>query len=365
MDNEKVFKKAFQLLKNGENIALVSVISTQGSTPGKVGYKMLVWGKKPEIFGTVGGGGSEAEIIKAAKTQLAGLHTKIICFTLGESVDDEKGICGGKIEYLVETFDKTCVSDFEAYASFIQSGQKAVLVSAIRTEQPPEKILLKETDRIESLGMENLPSVTIESIKKLIKTEQSAKLLMDKDVQLFVEVIAAKPMLFLFGAGHLSFYISSLAESAGFDVTVCDDREKFANKERFPDADSIVVEEYENVFDKLSIDENSYLVIVTQGHKFDEVVLEKALKTNAGYIGMIGSKRKTLTIFNRLIERGFKQQQISRVFSPIGISIGAITPQEIALSIICELVKIRRAPDTGKIRHMKVNFSKDCQEGQL
>jgi xanthine dehydrogenase accessory factor len=359
MDNEKIFKKAFQLLKNVENIALVTVISTTGSTPGKVGYKMLLWGKKPEIFGTVGGGGSEAEIIKAAKTQLDRIENQVINFTLGETLDDEKGICGGKIEFLIETFDKRNLPFFEELTSFLDSGQKAALISIICPEKPPEKIPLYDISESNSLTSINLPADNIESIKKILKKEEAAKLKIDDNIQLFVETISEQPVVFVFGAGHLSFYISKLAKSVGFNVIVCDDRKEFASKERFPDADSIVVERFENVFEQLSIGENSYIVIVTKGHKWDEVVLENSLKTDAKYIGMIGSKRKTLTIFKRLYDKGFTERSLNEVFSPIGISIGALTPQEIALSIVCELVKVRRTPDTDKIKHMKIPFSKE------
>ncbi|MFC1739770.1 XdhC family protein [Planctomycetota bacterium] len=197
----------------------------------------------------------------------------------------------------------------------------------------------------------------METIKKLIAKEQSAKKTLENGVEIFIETISQQPMVFIFGAGHLSFYISKYAKSLNFRVTVCDDRVEFANRDRFPDADNIIVEDFENVFEELNIGKNSYIVIVTKGHKCDEIVLENALKTNAKYIGMIGSKRKTLTILERLNTKGIPAETLNRVFSPIGISIGAVTPQEIALSIVCELVKIRRLGDACQTNHMKMGFS--------
>jgi xanthine dehydrogenase accessory factor len=162
-------------------------------------------------------------------------------------------------------------------------------------------------------------------------------------------------MVFIFGAGHLSYYICRYAKSVTFRVTICDDRAEFANQERFPDADSIIVESFETVFDKIDVNKNSYIVIVTRGHASDEIVLERAVKTDAKYVGMIGSKKKTTTILKRLKEKGIPQVSLRRVYSPIGISIGAVTPQEIALSIVCELIKIRRLGDTSTPKHMRIS----------
>jgi len=175
-------------------------------------------------------------------------------------------------------------------------------------------------------------------------------------VEIFIEAICEQPMVFIFGAGHLSYYISRYAKSLNFRVAVCDDRAEFANKKRFPDADNIIIDDFENVFEELNIGKNSYIVIVTKGHKCDEIVLEKAIKTDAKYIGMIGSKRKTSTILKKLSERGIPEETLRRVYSPIGISIGAVTPEEIALSIVCELVKIRRLGDTSRTNHMTIAY---------
>jgi xanthine dehydrogenase accessory factor len=136
---------------------------------------------------------------------------------------------------------------------------------------------------------------------------------------------------------------------------VCDDRSEYANKDRFPDADNIVVEEFERVFGKVRIDADSYIVIVTRGHKWDKTVLEQALKTPARYVGMIGSKRKTLTILEDLRKKGFSQESLDRVYSPIGLSIGAVTAEEIALSIVAELVKVRRLGHGPKTGHMTLS----------
>ena len=354
MNDLEIYRKAALLLRGGENIALATVISTTGSTPGKVGYKMLVWGKNGETAGTVGGGATEAEIINKAGNILPKTENRLLSFKLDGVEDDEKGICGGSIEFLIETFDKNTLPLFEELSATCDSGAKAVLVSIISPKKPPEKILLKDPEQIETTTNVNFSPAVIEFIKKLAAQEQTAKKVSADGVEIFVETIFAPPMVFIFGAGHLSYYISRYAKSVHFGVTICDDRAEFANKTRFPDANNISVENFESVFDKTEINKNSYIVIVTKGHKSDEIVLAQAVKTNAKYIGMIGSKRKTATVLNKLRKKGISKEVLSRVYSPIGISIGAVTPEEIALSIVCELVKIRRIGDKAPANHLAI-----------
>lgn len=365
MSELEIYKKAAHLLGRGENIALITVISTTGSTPGKVGYKMLVWGKKGETIGTVGGGLVEAEIIDSAGRMLQTPENKVVKISLGRTEDDERGICGGSIEFLIESFNTKSLPLFEELTGTIENGDKSVLLSIISPGKPPEKFLLQNAEQVSTATHINLSSETIVSIQKLITREESAKIIMADSTELFIETISEQPMVFIFGAGHLAYYISQYAKSLNFRYTVYDDRAEFANKERFPQADNIIVEDYESVLDKVKINKNSYIVIVTKGHKSDEIVLEKAVKTDVKYIGMIGSKTKTLTILKKLGKKGIPDQILKKVYSPIGISIGALTPQEIALSIVSELVKIRRVGDTSKTSHMTIAFPKSLQEEYL
>jgi len=354
MNDLEIYRKAALLLRKGENIALATVISTTASTPGKVGYKMLIWGKNQETIGTVGGGLIEAEIINKAESILPKTENQVLRFALDGAEDDERGICGGSVEFLIETFDNKSLHLFEELSVICESEGKAVVASIISPQKPPEKILLKDPEQIETTTNVNFSPAVVEFIKKLAAQEQTAKKVSADGVEIFVETIFAPPMVFIFGAGHLSYYISRYAKSVHFGVTICDDRAEFANKTRFPDANNIIVENFESVFDKIEINKNSYIVIVTRGHKSDEIVLAQAVKTNAKYIGMIGSKRKTSTVLNKLRKRGISKEVLSRVYSPIGISIGAVTPEEIAFSIVCELVKIRRIGDKAPANHLAI-----------
>jgi xanthine dehydrogenase accessory factor len=362
MNDLEVYKKAISVLSRGENIAVITVISTTGSTPGKVGYKMLVWGKNGQTFGTVGGGLTEAKMINVAKDMLGKAESRVFTFDKDGSFDEEKGICGGSIEFLIETFAKKTLPLFKELSTFIENGGRGALVSIISPKKSPQKILLKNAEQIATATNINFCHDVIESIKKVVDKEQPEKKALANGTEVFIEAVWEQPMVFIFGAGHLSYYISRYAKSVNFRVVVCDDRVEFANKKRFPDADNIIVESFESVFDKIGINKNSYIVVVTKGHKCDAIVLEKVLKTDAKYIGMIGSKRKAVTVLAKLQEKGIPEQMLRRVYSPIGISIGAVTPEEIALSIVCELVKIRRLGNTSGANHMTIAFSKCLQE---
>lgn len=365
MSELEIYKKATHVLGRSENIALITAISTTGSTPGKVGYKMLVWGKNRETIGTVGGGLVEAEIIETANNILPKAECRVLTFNLDGTEEDGKGICGGSIELLIETFDEESLPLFEELSTVIDNGDKGILLSIISPNNSPNKIFLKNAEQLNSITNINLTSEIIESINKLAAKEQLAKKTLPDGVHIFIETISEQPMVFIFGAGHLAYYISQYAKSLNFRYTVYDDRAEFANKERFPQADNIIVEDYESVLDKVKINKNSYIVIVTKGHKSDQIVLEKTVKTDVKYIGMIGSKTKTLTILKKLSEKGIPEEILKKVYSPIGISIGALTPQEIALSIVSELVKIRRIGDTSEACHMRIAFSKSLQEEYL
>ena len=352
MTDAEIYKKGLSVLEEGENIALITIISTSGSTPAKPGTKMLVWGDLGETLGTVGGGCIEAEIITRTKNILPKKENKLITFNLTEDEIDESSICGGSMEVLIETFDKNSKQLFKDILKIIENEEKGVLISFISKEKLPNKILLKIPKQTETNNYDIFPPEITESITKVLKTEQPTKKMLKDKTEVFIEAVAEQPMLFLIGAGHISYFITKFAKTVGFRVTVCDDRIKFANKKRFPDADRIIVENFNNIFNTIEINKNSYIVIVTRGHKFDELALEKAVKTDARYIGMIGSKRKVLIILKRLKERGIPDDILKKVYTPIGLSIGAVTPEEIALSIVSELIKIRRIGYVPEIKHM-------------
>jgi xanthine dehydrogenase accessory factor len=161
-------------------------------------------------------------------------------------------------------------------------------------------------------------------------------------LEIFIEPILPPADLYIFGAGHVAASLYKVARIAGFDVTVVDDREAYANRERFPEAQQVIAEDFDKAAAQLAPSESSYIVIVTRGHRDDMRVLRWAVQTPARYVGMIGSKRKTITIFKELQQEGVPAHLFDRVHAPVGLDIGAITPEEIAVSITAELIAKRR-----------------------
>jgi xanthine dehydrogenase accessory factor len=161
-------------------------------------------------------------------------------------------------------------------------------------------------------------------------------------LEIYLEPILPVQTLYLFGAGHVSVNVYCGARMAGFEVVVVDDRESYANRERFPEAKDVYADDFEQVLSQLAPNYSSYLVIVTRGHRDDMRVLRWAVETPAKYIGMIGSERKVIAIYKQLDKEGISPEKLARVYAPIGVDIGAITPEEIAIAIVAEMIAIRR-----------------------
>jgi len=161
-------------------------------------------------------------------------------------------------------------------------------------------------------------------------------------LDIFVEPILATPTVLILGGGHVGLHVARVANIAGFEVAVADDRDAFANPERFPEAAATYSGPWEDLFPKFNVNHHTYLVLVTRGHKGDLDCLRWAVTTPARYVGMIGSKRKFIEICKVLEREGVAAEQIERVHSPIGLDIGALTPEEIAVSIVAEMIAVRR-----------------------
>jgi len=171
-------------------------------------------------------------------------------------------------------------------------------------------------------------------------------------LEIYVEPILPVPLICLFGAGHVAYNVYRVARTAGFDVVVVDDRESYANAERFPEAREVIAEDFEKALARITPNGNTYIVIVTRGHRDDMRVLRWAVQTEARYIGMIGSKRKVLTIFRELQNEGLAPELFERVMAPVGLEIGAVTPEEIAVSIVAELIACKRNAE-GSLAHKR------------
>ena len=173
-------------------------------------------------------------------------------------------------------------------------------------------------------------------------TEKNGGLVCGGKVLVYIEPVIPDPHLIILGAGHVGKALSKIARFSGFKVTVVDDREEYANRDNVPDANETVVIDFEKVLSKVSVDQNTYIVIATRGHNHDLDALKVALGTKARYIGLLGSKRKKALLFKTLKEEGSAQRDVDRIITPVGLSIGSVTPEEIAISIMAQIIKYRR-----------------------
>ncbi|MCX8030778.1 MAG: XdhC/CoxI family protein [Thermodesulfovibrionales bacterium] len=256
-----LYEEIFRLKKEGKSFAVATIVECLGSSPQKIGAKMLILDDSTTL-GTVGGGCVEAEVIQAALMAIKDHSAKTLSFNLKET---EGGlVCGGRIK-------------------------------------------------------------------------------------IFIEPITPEPSIVILGAGHVGKALSKIAKFLGFKVIVIDDREEFANRENLPDADDIIVNDFETIFKRYTVAKQSYIVIATRGHNHDLTALKSALSTDAQYIGLLGSKRKRNILFKRLSDEGFSQNEISRIITPVGLAIGSVTPQEIAISIMAQIVQLRRQNDHSRL----------------
>ena len=251
-----MFAAVADALERGEAVALVTIVATHGSTPQRVGAKMLVYADG-RIVGTIGGGCYENDAFWKAREAITNRRPQLLHYELSDDFAQETGlICGGQMD-------------------------------------------------------------------------------------VYIEPIEPSPALYIIGAGHVGFHLARLAHEVGFRVTVVDDREKFANAERFPTADDVVVDDIPAWVASARLPPHAYAVIVTRGHTNDLEALRALAPHELRYLGLIGSRAKVARIFDALQTDRMAEEHLQRVHAPIGLDIGAVTPQEIAVSILAELIAVK------------------------
>ncbi len=255
--NQEVFAALGEAMSRAEDVALVTIVATNGSTPQRVGAKMLVYADG-RIVGTVGGGCYENDAFWKAKESLKTRKALRVKYELDDDFAQENGlVCGGQME-------------------------------------------------------------------------------------VFIEPIEPPPSVYVIGAGHVGQYLGKFAHDAGFMVRVVDDREAFANRERFPDAAEIVVDDVPGWLTAAVLPASAYVVIVTRGHRHDLDALRAVVSRDLRYVGLIGSRAKIARVYEALVAEGVDPERFAKVHAPIGLDLGAVTPQEIAVSIVAELIAVRR-----------------------
>ena len=340
-----IFDTIHRLLKLGEEVVFARVISDQGSAPRGTGASMVIR-QSGEIYGTVGGGLVEASAMQKARELFKSKHSTTFAFDMTGDLLEGKMVCGGKVELLLEyiSADKEVVLVFATIAENRRDNRKCFLVTPVPEQgqeiEARQRWLLSGNDS--PAGNEGKDNVPLARLKDSVRELAASSLVECEGKRYWADVIVNGGTVYIFGAGHISREVADLALRVGFNVVVLDDRDEYANAQRFASPiEVIVLKSFDNCFDGLPVDAGSYIVIVTRGHLCDKVVLEQALKSGAGYIGMIGSARKRETIYQALREDGVSAQQLEQVHCPIGLKIDTETPEEIAVSIIGELIDIR------------------------
>lgn len=349
-----ICQRLSELSQKGCSAVIATIIQQTGPSPRGIGTKCLVT-KDGSLLGTIGGGLLEAKTLEEAKKVFeTGLPLRLYFSLKGSDVAKTDMLCGGQVEVFLEPVspkDEDHLAIFQNIMKITHSGGGGLLATVLdqdmwRHGKAPKIFLRKGVGRIGSFpGAEELVNPLVEKMEDILKSRQPQIVSLPDEkgnmMDIFVEPLIAGITLYVFGGGHVSRKIVPLASLVGFDVVVIDDRPEFADPGHFPEATEIHQLPFERVMERLPIDESSFLVIVTRGHIHDKSVLSQALRTNAKYIGMIGSRRKRNIIYEKLLKEGFTQEDISRVHAPIGLEIGAETPEEIAVSIVAELIGVR------------------------
>ena len=354
-DYKNLAKIILEQLGTGSPVVLASIVSMEGSTPRETGTKMVV-GVDGKGYGTVGGGLLEATTISESEAVITAERSRFIDFNLmGEDTDSEDMICGGKAVLLLDYLaaGENNINLFENMIDFISRGENCYFVTVYTGSNDETSIsghTLLFTDG-KTAGDKVLEESDIVNLRAELHNISLTTTLAVNDRKFIVDPIRREKTLYCFGAGHVAMPTAHIASMVGFRVMVFDDREEFANTERFPDAEEInIIEDYNHALDGLDIDRDSFIIILTRGHRYDREVLEQAIRSDAGYIGMISSKKKRDSVYRTLISAGIATaEELERVHSPIGLAIGGETPEEIAVSIVAELI-FERGKKTDEYR---------------
>jgi xanthine dehydrogenase accessory factor len=201
-----------------------------------------------------------------------------------------------------------------------------------------------------TLGSPEMDAKAIEVARRVAEVGNTESVITQDGTEIFVEGFTTPPTLVMVGGGHVGKATADLAHMLGYRVFVVDDRNEFSNPERFPYAEQTLVTSYQGWSEHLSINVNTFIVVATRGHRYDDLALESALRSRARYIGLLGSRRKTLMIYQRLLQEGTPLERLKEVHAPIGLDIGALTPEELAVSIMSEIIMVRRGGKGGQMQ---------------
>ena len=323
-------KKMFEYLKSGIEMVLVTVVASSGATPRGAGAKMIVT-EEGRIWGTIGGGAVEYRAFLMAKQVLDEKNSFGHAFSLTKDDIQNLGmICGGAVQVYFHYIPKDNVSYMEVARKALELFEKNEDFWMI--------------SNLTKSGVFGLYSKTA-GFCSLEKAEwispylgRSPKVVKENEEEFFVEQVHFSERVFVFGGGHVAQELVPVLSHVGFRCVVMDDREEFANEALFPTAEKVMLIDFEKISDFVEIGENDYVCVMTRGHSYDTSVQAQILKTPASYIGVIGSASKKAAVYKKLYEMGFTEADTDRITSPIGLSIKAETPAEIAISIAGQMI---------------------------
>jgi len=349
---DDLYRQINQELSQGRDSVLATIVRQKGSAPRTAGTRFLIR-SDASFSGTIGGGKLEAEVLQAAPQVFSRRKNKLLFFRLrGEEVAQTEMICGGEVDVFLELISAQNLHHrhfFNNLSSLSLPDYKILFVTLIEDQGSADRQGTHFFFYSEEEGgyFPNPPPAWIQPLRDrlaaFLTNDPPVQLLTDPSgkAKLFLETWTPPATVFLFGAGHVSRPLCRLAKMAGFRVVVIDDREEFPTKARFPEADEWIVRSFDVGLNELLLGPNPYIVIITRGHLHDHQILRQVLKKPLGYLGMIGSRRKTEIIFEALRREGFSEEEIKTIHAPIGLAINAQTPEEIAISIIAELIQVR------------------------
>ncbi|PKB82001.1 MAG: hypothetical protein BZY88_05465 [SAR202 cluster bacterium Io17-Chloro-G9] len=355
---KEVIQEAIKLLEDGQPGVLATVVRTKGSTPQKPGAMLLIRQDGSGV-GTLGGGCVEGDIWFAAKEILrrrGGPEFKD--YYLNEDIAARDGlVCGGTMYFYLEPLwqPEEFVSIGNELMDAYNGGTAVSLATVVRAgkdgaNQGAKLLLRMDGSTQGTLGGPELDAEAISVAQRVAEIGNVESIMTADGAEVFVEGFTTPPTLVMVGGGHVGKATADLANMLGYRVILVDDRPEFSNPERFPYADETVVSPYDRWTDHVSVNVNSFIVVASRGHRYDDMALESALSTPARYIGLLGSRRKTIMIYRRLIQQGTSADRLHQVHAPVGLDIGGLTPEELAVSIMSEIIMVRRGGKGGPMQ---------------
>lgn len=345
---ENIWIRAEELLTEGKPFVLATIIRTRGSVPREIGAKMVV-PREGQPFGTIGGGCGEGEVLRRTYPLFEQkIPSRIVQVDLtGDFDQDDIQVCGGLMDVALDLWrPEEHIELAHALAEATRACRPAALVTTIQ----PVAGLPAGTKSCLALTPEGailtpvlpLDAATLETCASAVSAGKPRLLSLSSKVEIFIDVQPGVQTLLIVGAGHIAQPLCEIGHMLGFHTVVVDDRWAFANRERFPHATEIRVGPFVETLENLDVNDQTFAVVVTRGHNWDESSLRTLLKKKLAYIGMIGSKRRAKLTLARLAEQSYSPEELGRVHTPMGLDIRAETPVEIALAIAAEIVRVRR-----------------------